>query len=208
MKGEQLELEGLAAEVRRRAGLSPDDFEVASRIAARVLGAQAVCLDRELATPAHLQQTEDGWQIVVNPGAPDIRFHVAHELGEWALKTIARFSGTAEERERAANRIAAAILAPEPEIRRAHATFGERVKPIAAHFDLSQTATVLRLAEVVGDERAVVTKTGHVLLRSQGTFPWAEVPVVDVARGTRWRGLARAQLRGGIDEGRVALRVR
>lgn len=208
MRGEQLELEGLATEVRRRARIQPDVVETASRIAFGALGERALTVDRSMRLAAYLQAIENGWQIVVNPTAPDLRFHIAHELGEWALRTIARFRGDDAARERAANYIAAAILAPEPAILRAHASLGERPRSIAAWFQLSQTATVLRLAEVVGDERAVVTKTGNVLLRTQGTFPWAKVPLIEVARGTKWRGLARARLRGGIDEGRVALRAR
>lgn len=214
MKGEQLELEGLAREVRRRAGLGPEVFETAARIAVGVLGEDGLAVDRDLPIPAYLQETPTGWQIVVNPGASDLRFHVAHELGEWALRELARFSGDHVARERAANYIAAAILAPEPAILAVHAELGERVRSIASRFQMSQTATVLRLAEVVGDERAVVTKTGNVLIRTRGVFPWADIPVVDLARDKRWKGLARthglerATLRGGIDEGRVALRVR
>lgn len=209
MKGKQLEFEEIAKEVRRRAGLNDDELELSTRIAARVLGPDAIALDPELSNPAYLRRTIDGWQIVVNPGARDVRFHVAHELGEWALRALARFEGDDASRERAANYIAAAILAPETTVRRAHARFGERVQRLAGHFQMSQTAIVLRLAEVTGDERAVVTKTGNILLRTQGAFPWADVPVIDVARGeTRWRGLTKATLRGGIDEGRVALRAR
>lgn len=202
-------MEALAGEVRRRAGLADGQLELATRIAARVLGPDGVAIDPALRGAAYLCRTGDGFQIVVNPGARDVRFHVAHELGEWALRTLARFTGTHAQRERAANYIAAAILAPAPDVRRAHAALGERVGPIADAFGLSQTSTVLRLAEVRGDERAVVTRTGNVLVRSQGAFPWADVPVVDVARGeARWIGLSKAKLRGGIDEGRVALRVR
>lgn len=197
VKGEQLELELLAREVRRRAGLTDDDTELATRIAARVLGPDAVALDPALANAAYLRRTIDGC------------FHVAHELGEWALRSLAKFHGDEASRERAANYIAAAILAPEAAVRRAHATFGERLRPIASRFQMSQTSIVLRLAEVKGDERAVVTRTGNVLLRTQGAFPWADVPILDVAQGgARWRGLAKAPLRGGIDEGRVALRAR
>ena len=209
MKGEQLEFEILAEEVRRRAGLLYDDRELATRIAARVLGPNAVAFDSTMSGAAYLRRTDDGWQIVVNPRARDVRFHVAHELGEWALRALARFEGTELARERAANYIAAAILAPEEAIRRAHQAHGERVRAIATEFQMSQTAIVLRLAEVQGDERAVVTRTGNILVRTQGAFPWANVPVVDVARGeTRWAELAKTHLRGGIDEGRVALRVR
>ncbi len=208
--GKQLELEVLATEVRRRAGLADDDFELATRIAARLLGPDGVALDPELEGPAYLRPDEDGgYQIVVRPDARDVRFHIAHELAEWALRTMANFRGTEVERERAANYIAAAILAPEAEVRRAHDAVGEKLPRLASHFGLSQTSMVLRLAEVRGDERAVVTKTGHVLLRTQGAFPWARVPVLSVARGkTHWCRLAKAHLRGGIDEGRVALRVK
>lgn len=209
MKGEQLELEDIAREIRRRAGLQDDELEYATRIAARVLGPEGLVVDSQLHGPAYLVRTIDGFQILVNPKGRDVRFSVAHELGEWALKAIANFQGTEEQRERAANYIAAAILAPELAVRRAHRAHGERIRRIADEFGMSQTSIVLRLAEVNGDERAVVTRTGNVLLRSQGAFPWANVPVIDVARGeSRWRGLARAELRGGIDEGRVALRVR
>lgn len=209
VKGDQLELELLAKEIRRRAGLAADELELATKIAARVLGPDAIALDPKMRGAAYLRRTIDGWQIVVNPGARDVRFHVAHELGEWALRSLANFSGSEVERERAANYLAAAILAPEDAIRRAHATVGERIRVIASQFGLSQTSTVLRLAEVRGDERAVVTRTGNVLIRTQGSFAWADVPIIEVAHGdARWRGLTKAKLVGGIDEGRVALRVK
>lgn len=209
LKGQQLELESIAREVRRRAGLADDDVAVATRIAARLLGPGSVVADRELAGTAYLVRTEHGFQIVVNPNGRDVRFSVAHEIGEWALRTIANFQGPDVERERAANYIAAAVLAPEGAVRRAHERRGERIRTLAREFGLSQTSMVLRLAEVQGDERAVVTRTGNVLLRTRGAFAWASVPVVDVARGAaRWCGLAKSRLTGGIDEGRVALRVR
>jgi hypothetical protein len=208
LRGEQLDLELLAKEVRRRAGLGDDDLELATRIAARVLGPDAIALDPDLLGAAYLRRTIDGWQIVVNPGARDVRFHVAHELGEWALRSLAQFSGSDVERERAANYIAAAILAPEAAVRRAHAAVGERLQVLASQFGLSQTSVVLRLAEVRGDERAIVTASGNVLIRAQGAFPWATVPIVDLARHGTWAGLAKAELRGGIDEGRVAFRMR
>ncbi len=208
------DLEQLAQEVRKRAGLRDDDVELVTRIAARVLGPDAIALDHRLHGAAYLRRKQGGmsptthWQIVVNPKAEDFRFHVAHELGEWALREVSCFLGTEAERERAANYIGAAILAPASAVRASHKRHGERVRRIAAHFQLSQTATVLRLGEVVGDERAVVTRSGNVLLRTRGAFPWSEVPILDVASGRRtWRGLKKATLRGGLDEGRVVLRA-
>lgn len=198
-----LDLEKLAEEVRGLAGVGPDDLPFAADIAAGVLGRERVVFGAP-GTVAHY----DGLRIVVPRDHQDINFAVAHELAEWALEKLAGYAPPHVTRERAANYLGAAILAPADTVRRAHDYFGERIPTIARTFALSQTSTTLRLAEVRRDERAVVTRTGHVLLRSQGTFPWAEVPVVEVARGGGWRGLAKATLRGGIDDGRVALRVR
>lgn len=209
LKGEQLEFELLAREVRRRAGLHDDDLELATRIAGRLLGPRAIALEPKLAGAAYLRKTKDGWQIVANPRSKNVRFHIAHELGEWALRTLAQFDGDELSRERAANYIAAAILAPESALRKAHARVGEQIRELASQFQMSQTAIVLRLAEITGDERAVVTKTGNVLIRTQGAFPWGDVPILEIARGaTRWRGLRKANLSGALDVGRVALRAR
>jgi len=209
MRGEQLELERLAREIRRRARLGDDEVALATTIAGRVLGPNAIAIDPCIRGAAYLITNGEGHQIVLNPAAHDIRFHVAHEIGEWALRFLAKFDGDEGARERAANYLAAAILAPPSALLRAYAATGERIRALASAFGLSQTSIVLRLAEVRGDERAVVTRTGYVFLRSQGAFPWATVPLLDVARGqARWAGLAKARLRGGIDEGRVALRAR
>jgi hypothetical protein len=209
VSSKQDEYEGLAAAVRRLARVDDDEVALATLIATRVLGRDAVALDSRIAGTAYLRSTPDGFQIVVNPRAADVRFHVAHELGEWALRTIAGFGGTDEEREIAANHIGAAILMPSSALRRVHASVGEKPADLAAHFGVSQTSIVLRLAEVHGDERAVVTRTGNVIVRTRGAFAWVDVPVVDVARGhVRWPGLAKAKLRGGIDDGRIALRVK
>lgn len=197
----------MAAELRRLAELAVDDNELASTIAVRVLGPDGLTLDPELQGPAYLRRrTDGGYQIVVRAGLPDVRFAIAHELGHFAIREIARAAIDPVAEERAANYLGAAILAPPDMIARAHAHYGERLRSIARTFGLSQTSAQLRLAEVIGDERAVVTKTGYVLARGA---TWASVPVVDYARGaTNWRGLAKAPLRGGIDEGRIAVRVK
>ncbi len=199
----QLEFEILAGELRGLARLGDDDLELAPQIAARILGSGGVVFGA-IGTSARLE----GDQIVVPPDHPDLNFAVAHELAEWGLRELVRFKGSHIDKERAANSVGAALLAPRNTMLRAHAHYGERLRSIANTFALSQTGVVLRLAEVCGDERAVVTASGNVLVRTQGVFPWADVPVVSVARGARWRGLAKTSLRGGIDEGRVALRAR
>jgi hypothetical protein len=198
------DLERLAQEVRGIASLDDDDLLLAPEIAERILGSRGVTFG-----PAGTVAFFDGLRIVIPIDHRDLNFAVAHELGEWALAHVARFRGDHVARERAANYLGAAIVAPASMVRRAHAFWGEQLETIAKAFALSQTGAALRLAEVRGDERAVVTKNGHVLVRSQGAFPWNDVPVVAVARSReRWQGLAKAQLRGGIDEGRIALRAK
>jgi Zn-dependent peptidase ImmA (M78 family) len=201
------DLEDLARAVRRMAGLSDDELPTAPVIVARVLGPDTIQLVPELHGYGYLQRTEDGsFRILVRPDRPDLNFTIAHELGHWALRELAGFQGEVVEEERAANYLAGAILAPPPMVHRAHSQWGEKVRTIARAFGVSQTAMVLRLAEVRQEERAVVTRTGNVLARG---MLWSRVPVVDIARGDRrWRGLAKATLRGGIDDGRIALRVK
>lgn len=211
------ELEGLAAEVRRRAGLLDDDPILATRLAARLLGPDAVAVDPTIAGAAYLRATDDGWQILLNPAGVDVRFHVAHEIGEWALRELAHFRGSHLGRERSANYLAAAILAPyralmaaydDVELRHAAAPEARRLWLVASRFGLSTTSTVLRLAEVRNEDRAVVTRSGNVMLRAHGGFVWDGVPILAVARGqVAVRGLVKARLRGGIDDGRVALRA-
>lgn len=204
-----MEFEGLAQEVRRRAGVEDGRLELVTRMATALLGRGAVRLVPGMRGAAYLKQSRDGaWYIVANPDMPDVRFNLALELAELSLVCVANFRGTELERERSANYVAAAILAPARAVLHTYVEVGERYKKIADRFGLSQTSAVLRLAEVRGDDRAIVTRSGNVLVRTQGAFPWAEVPVVEVARGRPWAGLSSTKLRGGIDEGRIALRAR
>lgn len=208
MGDEQVDGEALAAEVRRLAGLAPDAFVVVTDVAVAVLGEDAIVVDPELAGTTYLRHVGGRYEIVVRLDAPDLRFRLMHEVAHVAIRRAGIALGTADE-ERFANYVAAAVIAPRDLVKRAHAHYGERPRALAKIFGLSQTAMVLRLGEVLRDERVVVTQSGNVLMRSQGTFPWADTPVVAIARGERKaRGLAKANLEGGIDAGRVSLRVR
>lgn len=194
-------------EVRQRAGLDDNDFARATSIARVCLGADGVVLDPALAGPAYLRRRwSGGYQIAIRPDSPDLRFSIAHELGHWAVRHMAKWPMTIVREEAAANYLAAAILAPATTVRRAHRLYGERLAWMAGRFGLSQTAMSLRLAEVLGDERAVVTGTGNVLARGAC---WQALPTVEIARGlVRAPAIARRRLHGGIDAGRVALRSR
>jgi len=202
------ELERLARDLRRIARLTDDEIALAPTIAERVLGVP-VRLAPTMATAACLAEHDGRWRIFLRAVGPDTNFDVAHELAHYALRELAGYRGPDEERF--ANHVAAAMLAP-PKIvrhfRREHGDGLAPIRPLARAVVISQTASQLRLGEVLEDERAVVTKTGNVIIRSRGVFPWASVPIVDVARGgARWKGVAKARLRGGIEEGRVALRA-
>lgn len=205
-----MELEFLARDVRRISGVQEDEFPYAAELAVRFIGHErAVLFAPRLVVPACLRETEAGYQILVRPDVLDINFHVAHELGHVAVRVLTRKRLSESDEERAANYFAAAVLAPPSAVARARRHYGERIRPLAKAFGLSQTSAVLRIAEVEQDDRAVVTKTGNVLLRSAGRVSWQSVPVVDFARGrAQVPGLAKRSLRGGIDEGRVAVRVR
>lgn len=198
---EQGDVEQLAESFRRMAGVGVDEVRPVTRMVIAVLGPDALAID-EPGAPARLE----GRRVWVAANDPDPYFSIAHEVGEWLLRDVVGYAGRGEPKERLANRIAGAILAPRHLLLRVHGRLGERPRAIGRVFVLSQTAVVLRLAEVLGDRRAVVTRSGHVLARGEG---WERVPAVDVARGrVSLPGLAKARLRGGIDDGRVALRER
>ncbi len=206
---ERDELERLALDVRRRAGIANDELERAPRIALSLLGPDSLAISPGMRCPGRLKQVDGSYVIVVRPGALDLNFTIAHELAHWALLEVAGVRLPRDQEERAANYLGAAILAPRLAVLRAHQLWAERIPRIAREFGLSKTGMVLRLAEVRGDERAIVTRNGNVLLRTQGSFPWADVAIVEIARDLRLeRRLAKTSFRGGIDEGRVALRAR
>lgn len=196
------ECEFWAAEVRRLAGLKDEELLLGPEIAARVVGPHNVLLS-ECDVGARLE----GRRIVVPESHPDLSFAFCHELAELILLTRARFRGPHEIKERIANRIAAAILAPPKMVRLAHSRFGERLSLIARVFGLTKTSVHLRLREVLGDEGAIVTKTGNVLVRNPAAVDWSRPDIVSAPHRTGpIRGLKSTRLRGGIDDGRVALR--
>lgn len=208
MDGDQIDGELLATEARAAAGLAPDAFVVVTDLAVALLGEKAIVVDPELAGTTYLRHLGESYEIVVRLDAPDLRFRLMHEVAHVLIRrTGVRLSSVDEERF--ANYVAAAVIAPRDLVKRAHAHFGERPRRLAQLFGLSQTAMVLRLAEVLRDDRAVVTRSGNVLVRTSGAVDWSTIPALKVARGeARWKNLAKARLKGGIDEGRIALRVR
>ncbi len=202
---QEVELESVAEEVRRRAHVASTELPLASEIAVRLLGARGFAFGHPAAGARLI-----GNRIIVPPNHPDLNFVIGHELGEWALRELVGYRDRGPEKEAAANYIAAAIIAPREAVRAAHKQYGERIAKLARAFVMSQTAMFLRLAEVLSDERAVLTVSGNVL--SRGTA----LRLVSLREAARYvarypaklPGVARARLRGGIDEGRIAFRWR
>lgn len=210
----QGEVEEVATLLRESVGCGEDDLPLAIEIAERLLGPGSVVYGAP-SLPARLI----GNAIVVPKGHPDLNFAVAHECAEWALRELVLWRGEHAQRERAANAIAAAILAPPDAVSRAYRHYGERFESLASVFGMSQTAIVLRLAEVEAENRAIVTRSGHILARifinearelcARNAKVRGIAKAITVAARSRREvaGVVRATLRGGIDEGRVALRV-
>lgn len=197
-------IEGLAMHIRRTAGFGDEHIVRVGDVVRHWLGRGVDTVPAGRLALGSLERVEGAWRILVSEAALDPRFAAAHELGHWAFREVARvtFASEAEE-ERAANIFAATLLAPAPLVRRAYDIFGERVARIAGGLRISQTSAVLRLAEVRRDERAVVTPGGRALVRGATL---TQERALAAARG-KVPGLARTRLRGGLDEGRVALRV-
>ncbi len=202
----QRDVESLAADARRVAGVGLDEIVRAPVLLAALLGPRAVALAPTLRTSACLTVVDGRYRILLRELSADSNFDLMHEGAHAILRGFVKYVGPNEER--VANALAAALLASPLAVTRWRHRIGERLGLLASAFGLSQTAMFLRIGEVRGDERAVVTRSGNVLVRSQGAFPWATTPVADLARATkRWIGVRKTRLCGGIDEGRVTLHV-
>lgn len=200
-------LESLAEDIRGVAGVSGDDLVLVTVLIGAVMGPGAIILNERLRGQAYLRPNPA--RIIINPRTPDFRFVAMHELSHWLLRTIAGFTGSAREEERYANYLAAAMLAPRELLHRAHTDAAGDVRKIARRFGLSQTAAALRVAEVQGGELAVVTRSGNVMVRTNGAFPWESTPVLEIARDrATHNGLVKTRLRGGIDAGRIVLQAK
>jgi hypothetical protein len=200
---DQDEHERIAREMRERAGMGEADVWLSTEVMRAIYGRGSIGTIPRMHVPACVIWTEKGPKIIVRAGAVDVNFLVAHELGHVALRLV-HWQGTRDDEESAANAVGAAILAPPTAVRRAHAFYGEKLRPLASCFSISQTSMNLRLGEVIGDDRAVVTKTPRVLKRG-----WA---TVDDQLLIQWKaeppppGIAKVALAGKLDEGRVAFR--
>lgn len=200
----QKDVEELASGFRIRAGVRADEVVPAEEIAVRAIGASNLHVVDELSTGACVSWLRGRPHIFVRSDVRDRNFAVAHECGHIAIHD-AGYQCAIEEEERLANLIGAAICAPPRAVQRAYIYFGERPNRIAEAFSLSQTATVLRVAEVRGDARAVVTANQNVMERGFAGVRPSQI-VRWATRPTPAMGIRKVTLTGEIDAGRVAIR--
>jgi Zn-dependent peptidase ImmA (M78 family) len=146
------DVEALANEVRRRAGVGPHAFALVTTIAKRLLGADNVIVHETMAGQAYyIGATKQIW---LNRRCRDVRFAIGHELGHWADDVITGLLYARDdvewnvEAERRANYFAAAILMPEVSVRRMFAKWGRRVRKLANHYGVKTTTMTRRLAEL------------------------------------------------------------
>lgn len=168
------ELERIAAELRRIARLADDDVRSARSMAGPILGAKAVTEVPRLSVRAALLPIEGRRRIFVRLGSPDQNFDVAHELGHEGL---IRYGYQGPNEEAYANYIAAALIAPPKAVHNAYAHHGEKLRPLAKLFGLTESSVWLRLAEVRRDERVLIAPGSDELVRVRG-LAWPENAVI------------------------------
>ncbi len=194
----KVEVEKLATRIRRLVGLASDEIAYGTRFSAALLGPNHVALDPHLPVRGLLERRDRGWFIILRELDSDFNFTITHEVAHYVLRVLAGYRGLALEEERLADSLAAALLAPAGAVRKAHKFFGDDYPKLARPFTISQTSLVLRLGEVLEDERGIITRSGHRLVGFQRSFPWARVDSP---------GVVKAPLHGGIDVGRTAVRL-
>lgn len=144
-------LEGLVSSLYEELGYDPREPEAPGVIARAWLGAESVVRARStLPTPACTFFVNGQRVIAVKPGLPAEakRFWISHELGHALLARANQ-----PDSERAADYLAAAIMAPYPFAR----GYQDDWRSLAADIGSTQTQAALRTAEVLGLPRAVVT---------------------------------------------------
>jgi IrrE N-terminal-like domain len=205
---DERDCEELARAVRIEAAVDPEAIERSVIIARGILGPDGVEEVPHFSTPGVLARVKGRRRIFIRKGVSDANFIIAHELGHWALARFANYeSSDIEEEEKLANRIGAAIVAPAPVLRAAHQHHGESLRQLALDFDATQSMVWLRLGEVLGDERALVT-LDCVRVRSRGAFAWDELAVRRWAQGRAPLGVKKTRLMGTrYDSGRIVLKA-
>jgi hypothetical protein len=186
--GIRLDPEREAARLRRSIKLGPRDVASAIEVATLYLGDGSVIAVAPEEVWGDGEATPDGTVLVRCDLTPIVRdFTILHEVAEiWIARRGFRFEHFLPK-ERAADAIAACLLAPAEIFREAVADLGPlAVAELAAEFATSQTAAALRVGEVA-HHPVRVERPGLSRVRGAPVASWDEARRVDITDAPdRW----------------------
>jgi len=190
------EAESLAVALYKRLRLDPSEPVSTFKLATRWLGPDTVIRPVTPMTSPAMTFVLHGERRIAIKRQVDARyagFYVGHELGHILLDEIGYRENDVEQ---SADRIGAALVCPRPATVALYKCFGRDFEAIADELGCTETLVALRLAEVRGLTRAVVTPR-RVYVRSDESFVWgSEADVRVLAKEKPQRpGISRAKLR-------------
>ena len=166
---EQADIEGIAEDIYRRAKLDPSEPADPHRIAAKLLGDDAIQIVRggPLRGDGYLARVGSQWRIYVKAKLSNERrlWVLSHELAEYALRDVVD-----ERIEKLADAAAAAVLVPRRAVRRAFRV-PEDIPRLSSSLCVSGTLAALRVGEAGGPPVAVVAPA-HVHVRGPESWSW------------------------------------
>jgi hypothetical protein len=146
--------EGTARYLYERAGFEYKNEVLPSLIAERLYGPGCVRVVAHSARLAEVTTHGGRVRIAVSSRAREPEWLIGHELAHLAEGTRHARGGETEAR---CDLIGACLLMPPRAFREALSRFGEDYAALAEHFGTSETAVALRVGEVLGEGRVVVT---------------------------------------------------
>jgi hypothetical protein len=199
---DQPQIEGIACDLYRAAGFSPDSPVDPLELARGLMGRRAVRFVGDTVLIHHnaaVSRIGTEWRLYLRKGLPDRvrRFSCAHEIGEWFL---ARQGLADADVEASADALAAAILAPKPFAAQA-CRRGPRYPQLAKAFGSTESCAALRFGEVT--DRPLVLVTARCTRERGAPFPWPADS--ELRSDARLPGLAKAWLRD--DPSRLVVRA-
>jgi len=163
------------ARIYEQYGFDVGDPPGTAAIAVAALGPRCIRYVPDLSSRARLARIESEWRIYLRADTPSSEqgYLIGHELGE----LLYREHQHEPDFEEACNRFGAALCAPRPAVVSALGSLGHRIARLAVAFACSQTLIELRIPEVTGEPRAVVSR-GKVWVRGEPYAPFASESVI------------------------------
>lgn len=146
--------EGTARYLYERAGFEYKNEVLPSLIAERLYGSGCVRVVAHSARLAEVTTHGGRVRIAVAARAREPEWLIGHELAHLAEGTRHARGGETEAR---CDLVGACLLMPPWSFRQALSRFGEDYVALAENFGTSETAVALRVGEVLGEGRVVVT---------------------------------------------------